>query len=251
MSPLHTHGIPGRGLSGTDLPFSAGCRSPGRMPPRRHAGMAAYHPYGKKIEYLNALLKVGFDTLDFGSFVSAKAIPQMADTAEVLAGLRPGRDSVPNCWRSSPISGARRRRRTHDAIGIWVFPFPYRRPFSYAIPIRPSKVRLATVEEIQELCVKKDKELVVYLSMGFGNPYGDPWSEEIVFRMGGRAQPARREDHFAGRYGGTGYPGTGFFRDGLPDPAAAGSVRSACICIPLTVTGRPRSMRRCRRDAAV
>jgi hydroxymethylglutaryl-CoA lyase len=150
-------------------------------------------PTEKKIEYLNSLLKVGFDTLDFGSFVSAKAIPQMADTAQVLEGLDRGLIAVPG----SPGGHATHRTRllaivanfrgaeeaaAFDEITYLGFPFSVSETFQLRNANKTVEGSLATVEEIQELCIKRQKELVVYISMGFGNPYGDPWSEEIVFQ---------------------------------------------------------------------
>ena len=137
-------------------------------------------PTEKKIEYLNALLKVGFDTLDFGSFVSPRAIPQMADTAEVLAGL----DIPDNGTRLLAIIANFRgasAAASHDAIRYLGFPFSVSETFQLRNTNKTIEGSFATVEEIQDLCIKMDKELVVYLSMGFGNPYGDPWSEEVVF----------------------------------------------------------------------
>jgi len=148
-------------------------------------------PTEKKIGYINSLLKVGFDTLDFGSFVSARAIPQMADTAEVLAGLDRGLIAAPG------DSGGRHRTRllaivanfrgaeeaaAFDEISYLGFPFSVSETFQLRNTNKTVEGSLATVEEIQDLCVKRQKELVVYISMGFGNPYGDPWSEEIVFQ---------------------------------------------------------------------
>jgi len=148
-------------------------------------------PTEKKIEYLNSLLRVGFDTLDFGSFVSARAIPQMADTAAVLEGLDDRRISCPG--KHDP---ADRRTRllaivanfrgaeeaaAFDQISYLGFPFSVSETFQLRNANKTIEGSLATVEEIQELCVKKDKQLVVYISMGFGNPYGDPWSDEVVF----------------------------------------------------------------------
>ena len=144
-------------------------------------------PTEKKVEYLNALLRVGFHTLDFGSFVSAKAIPQMADTAAVLDGLQlpsPSKTTGDPATRLLAIVANFRGAETaaeFDAIQYLGFPFSVSDTFQLRNANKTVSGSLATVEEIQELCVKRQKELVVYLSMGFGNPYGDPWSEEIVF----------------------------------------------------------------------
>jgi len=150
-------------------------------------------PTEKKIEYINSLLKVGFDTLDFGSFVSARAIPQMADSAQVLEGLDRHLIAVPG---SSSEHAAHRTRllaivanfrgaeeaAAFDEISYLGFPFSVSETFQLRNANKTVEGSLATVEEIQELCVKRQKQLVVYISMGFGNPYGDPWSEEIVFQ---------------------------------------------------------------------
>lgn len=153
-------------------------------------------PTEKKIEYLNALLRVGFDTLDFGSFVSPKAIPQMADTARVLEGL--DLTAHPNLTSNGTglpaqahptrllaivanFRGAQ-EAAVFDQITYLGFPFSVSETFQLRNANKTVEGSLATVEEIQELCIKTQKKLVVYISMGFGNPYGDPWSEEIVFQ---------------------------------------------------------------------
>jgi hydroxymethylglutaryl-CoA lyase len=133
-----------------------------------------------KIRYLNSLLKVGFDTIDFGSFVSPKAIPQMADTAEVITKLELQNSS------SKLLAIIANRRGAEDAvrfdqISYLGFPFSVSETFQQRNTNSSISESLIRVQEIQELCKKNNKELVVYISMGFGNPYGDPWSEEIVF----------------------------------------------------------------------
>ena len=137
-------------------------------------------PTASKIEYLNALLRVGFDILDFGSFVSPRAIPQMADTAEVLEGLRLGSSKTRLLAIVANFRGAQ-EAASHDQIGYLGFPFSVSETFQLRNTNKTIEGSFATVEEIQDLCVKRQKELVVYLSMGFGNPYGDPWNEEIVY----------------------------------------------------------------------
>ena len=134
----------------------------------------------KKIEYINALLKVGFDTIDFGSFVSPKAIPQMADTADVLRGLQ-----IEN-GKSKLLAIIANQRGAEDAavfdeITYLGFPFSVSETFQMRNTNSTIAQSLGRVEEIQNLCIKNKKELVVYMSMGFGNPYGDVYSEEIVF----------------------------------------------------------------------
>lgn len=133
----------------------------------------------KKIAYLNQLLKVGFDTLDFGSFVSPKAIPQMRDTAEVLAGL--DLESV----QTKLLAIIANTRGAEDAckykeISYLGFPFSISETFQRRNTNSSIADSLKTVEEIQNLCLKHSKELVIYISMGFGNPYGDEWNADIV-----------------------------------------------------------------------
>ncbi|HLI93521.1 MAG TPA: hydroxymethylglutaryl-CoA lyase [Puia sp.] len=137
-------------------------------------------PTEKKTEYLNALLRVGFDTLDFGSYVSARAIPQMADTAEVLKGLQRKGSPTKLLAIVANFRGAE-EAAAQDAIEYLGFPFSVSETFQLRNANKTIDGSFATVEEIQELCAARQKELVVYLSMAFGNPYGDPWNEEVVF----------------------------------------------------------------------
>jgi len=143
-------------------------------------GWKAFIPTEKKIEYINALLQVGFDTIDFGSFVSAKAIPQMADTKEVIKGLQLTAQS------SKLLAIIANERGAEDAVQFdeityLGFPFSVSETFQQRNTNSSISESLKRVEAIQELCFKNKMQLVVYLSMGFGNPYGDEWSEEIVF----------------------------------------------------------------------
>lgn len=133
----------------------------------------------KKIDYLNALLKVGFDTLDFGSFVSPKAIPQMADTKEVLKGLDMQHTKTKLLAIVANLRGAE-EAVMYDSITYLGFPFSISETFQQRNTNASIAASLQTVQAIQELCIKNNKQLVVYLSMGFGNPYGDPYSEEIL-----------------------------------------------------------------------
>lgn len=137
-------------------------------------------PTAKKIDYLNALLQVGFDVLDFGSFVSPKAIPQMADTAEVLAGLRLRGVKTKLLAIVANFRGAEEAAE-HEAIQYLGFPFSVSETFQLRNTNKTIEGSFATVEEMQDLCARTQKELIVYLSMGFGNPYGEPWNEEIVY----------------------------------------------------------------------
>ena len=143
-------------------------------------GWKKFIPTDKKIAYINSLLQVGFHTIDFGSFVSPKAIPQMADTAEVLKGLQ---------WQNSRshllaiIANQRGAETavTHEAIRYLGFPFSVSETFQRRNTNASVEESLDRVAAIQQLCIQNGKELVVYISMGFGNPYGDPYDEEIVF----------------------------------------------------------------------
>ncbi|MDX1953904.1 MAG: hydroxymethylglutaryl-CoA lyase [Chitinophagaceae bacterium] len=134
----------------------------------------------KKIAYLNQLLKVGFHTLDFGSFVSPKAIPQMADTAEVVARLDKTASTTQLLAIIANLRGAE-QAVAFDQIDILGFPFSVSETFQQRNTQASMETAIERVADIQDLCVKKGKELVVYISMGFGNPYGDPYDEDIVF----------------------------------------------------------------------
>ncbi len=143
-------------------------------------GWPHFIPTQKKIEYINALLQVGFDTIDFGSFVSPKAIPQMADTRRVLKGLEVEKG------KSKLLAIIANERGAQDAvvfdeISYLGFPFSVSETFQKRNTNSTITESLARVEEIQNLCIKNKKELVVYISMGFGNPYGDVYNEAIVF----------------------------------------------------------------------
>lgn len=143
-------------------------------------GWKHFIPTQKKIEYINALLKVGFHTLDFGSFVSPKAIPQMADTAEVVKGLRVDGTGTKLLAIIANERGAE-DAVVFDEITCLGFPFSISETFQKRNTNSTIQQSLGRVEEIQNLCIKNKKELVVYISMGFGNPYGDVYSEGIVF----------------------------------------------------------------------
>jgi len=137
-------------------------------------------PTEKKTAFLNALLAVGFDTLDFGSYVSARAIPQMADTAEVLRKLN-WRDSGTKLLAIVANFRGAEEAANQEAVCYLGFPFSVSETFQLRNANKSIEGSFGTVEEIQTLCAARQKELVVYLSMGFGNPYGDPWSEELVY----------------------------------------------------------------------
>ena len=134
----------------------------------------------KKIEYINSLLQVGFDTIDFGSFVSPKAIPQMADTNEVIRKIKNKKSKTKLLAIIANERGAQ-DAVVYDEITYLGFPFSVSETFQLRNTHSTIKESLGRVEEIQNLCIKNKKELVVYISMGFGNPYGDVYNEEIVF----------------------------------------------------------------------
>ena len=143
-------------------------------------GWPHFIPTQKKIEYINALLKVGFDTIDFGSFVSPKAIPQMADTGEVIRNLELGESKSKLLAIIANERGAT-DAVVYDEITYLGFPFSVSETFQKRNTNSTIAESLGRVEEIQNLCIKNKKELVVYISMGFGNPYGDLYNEAIVF----------------------------------------------------------------------
>lgn len=142
-------------------------------------GILDFIPTQRKIDYLNALLKVGFDTIDCGSFVSPKAIPQMQDTREVLESL----DLEQSNTKLSVIVA--NERGADDAVfypqvDYLGFPFSISEIFQKRNTNSTILESLDTVKYINELCLKHDKEMVVYISMGFGNPYNEAWNPEIV-----------------------------------------------------------------------
>ncbi len=140
-------------------------------------GLKEFIPTDVKIRYLNSLLTCGFDTLDFGSFVSPKAIPQLADTAEVLNGLQ-----MTDTKLLAIIANLRGAETAvlYNEITYLGFPFSISETFQHRNTNATQAAAFEMVKSIQELCVKHHKTLVVYLSMGFGNPYGDIWNVDIV-----------------------------------------------------------------------
>lgn len=142
-------------------------------------GMEGFIDTAIKAAYINQLLEVGFDTIDFGSFVSPKAIPQMRDTAEVLSLLDLHRS------KSKLLAIVANTRGAEDALAFEEidylgFPLSVSETFQQRNTNKSVAEALQTVEEIQSLCETKGKTLVTYLSMGFGNPYGDPYSPQLV-----------------------------------------------------------------------
>lgn len=141
-----------------------------------------HHPFiptEQKIKYLNTLLQVGFDTIDFGSFVSPKAMPQVSDTAEVLAGLDLAKT------KTKLLAIVANERGASDAcafpeIDYLGYPFSISETFQHRNTNAGIAESVGRVGAIQALCEKNGKQLVVYISMGFGNPYGDPWSPDLA-----------------------------------------------------------------------
>ena len=142
-------------------------------------GIKEFIPTEKKINYLNSLLKVGFQTLDFGSFVSPKAIPQMQDTAIVLKGLQLEKTNTQLLAIVANERGAADACQ-FDEIKFLGYPFSISETFQLRNTNATLSESLRRVEDIQNLCVKNGKTAVIYLSMAFGNPYGDPWNSEIA-----------------------------------------------------------------------
>lgn len=142
-------------------------------------GLHEFIPTEKKVAYLNQLLKVGFDTIDFGSFVSPKAIPQMRDTPEVLESLDLSATSSKLLAIVANVRGAEDACR-YGQIDYLGFPLSISETFQQRNTNKSISEALNTVSEIQTLCEKYNKQQVVYISMGFGNPYGDPYDAGIV-----------------------------------------------------------------------
>jgi hydroxymethylglutaryl-CoA lyase len=144
-------------------------------------GITTFIPTDVKVKYLNALLKVGFDTIDIGSFVSPKAIPQLADTAEVLARIDRNGSHSKLLVIVANERGAEQAVQ-QEGITYLGYPFSISETFQQRntnTSIEGSWARTAT---IAELARKAGKELVVYISMAFGNPYGDPWNAEVALQ---------------------------------------------------------------------
>lgn len=142
-------------------------------------GIKPFIPTERKIAYIQSLLRVGFDTIDFGSFVSPKAIPQMQDTAEVLAGLDLSQTTSKLLAIIANTQGAISAAE-HPEIQYLGFPFSISENFQMRNTHKTIAESLITLQEILDIASAKNKEVVAYLSMGFGNPYGDPWNVEIV-----------------------------------------------------------------------
>ena len=142
-------------------------------------GIKPFIPTARKVAYIQSLLRVGFDSIDFGSFVSPKAIPQMQDTAEVLAQLDLSQTQSKLLAIIANTQGAIAAAQ-HKEIQYLGFPFSISENFQMRNTHKTIAESLITLQEILEIADKNNKEVVAYLSMGFGNPYGDPWNVEIV-----------------------------------------------------------------------
>ena len=142
-------------------------------------GIKTFIPTQRKVAYIQSLLRVGFDSIDFGSFVSPKAIPQMQDTAEVLAQLDLSKTQSKLLAIIANTQGAIAASQ-HQPIQYLGFPFSISENFQMRNTHKTIAESLLSLQEILEIADKSNKEVVAYLSMGFGNPYGDPWNIEIV-----------------------------------------------------------------------
>lgn len=142
-------------------------------------GIKPFIPTARKTAYIQSLLRVGFDTIDFGSFVSPKAIPQMVDTAEVLAHLDLSQTKSKLLAIIANTQGAVTAAQ-HSEIQYLGFPFSISENFQMRNTHKTIEESLVTLQEILNIADQNQKEVVTYISMGFGNPYGDPWNVEIV-----------------------------------------------------------------------
>ena len=142
-------------------------------------GIAEFIPTELKAEYINMLLKVGFHTIDFGSFVSPKAIPQLRDTAEVLSKLNLN-DTDSKLLAIVANSRGAEQAASFDEIQYLGYPFSISETFQQRNTKRSIEDSLILVDQMQNLATQQNKELVVYLSMAFGNPYGEDWHPDIV-----------------------------------------------------------------------
>ena len=142
-------------------------------------GIKSFIPTARKVAYIQSLLRVGFDTIDFGSFVSAKAIPQMQDTAEVLSQLDLSKTNSKLLAIIANTQGAI-AASAHKEIQYLGFPFSISENFQMRNTHKTIEESLVTLNEILEIADKNNKQVVAYLSMGFGNPYGDPWNVDVV-----------------------------------------------------------------------
>ena len=142
-------------------------------------GIKQFIPTEQKVQYIQALLRVGFDTIDFGSFVSPKAIPQMVDTAKVLSQLDLSKTTSKLLTIVANVRGAQ-NACLHPEIDYLGYPFSISENFQMRNTHKTIVQSVDILKEILDLASKVNKEVVVYISMGFGNPYGDPWNVDIV-----------------------------------------------------------------------
>ncbi|WNH09739.1 hydroxymethylglutaryl-CoA lyase [Thalassobellus suaedae] len=142
-------------------------------------GIKQFIPTAQKVQYIQSLLRVGFDTIDFGSFVSPKAIPQMVDTAEVLSQLDLSKTKSKLLAIVANTRGAQ-AASIHSEINYLGYPFSISENFQMRNTHKTIAQSVVTLSEILEIANKSNKDVVVYISMGFGNPYGDPWNVDIV-----------------------------------------------------------------------
>jgi hydroxymethylglutaryl-CoA lyase len=145
-------------------------------------GLPEFIPTEQKILYINKLLQVGFDTIDFGSFVSEKAIPQLRDTQKVLDRLDLSSTGSKLLAIVANTRGAGDASK-FQAITYLGFPLSISETFQKRNTNKSIAEALNTVEEIQNICIRSGKTLVTYLSMGFGNPYGDPYNVDLVTKL--------------------------------------------------------------------
>ena len=144
-------------------------------------GYHSFIPTDQKINYLNKLLQVGFDTLDFGSFVSMQAMPQVRDTTELVSKLNLSNSTTKLLAIVANERGAA-DACVFDEISYLGYPFSVSETFQLRNTNATIEKSLGRVEKIQNLCQQNNKKLVLYISMGFGNPYGDVWNPEIVLQ---------------------------------------------------------------------
>ena len=142
-------------------------------------GIKAFIPTAEKVRYIQSLMNCGFDTIDFGSFVSPKAIPQMIDTAEVLSQLDLSKTKSKLLSIVANVRGATDAAQ-HEAIDYLGFPFSISENFQMRNTHKTIAESVETLKEIFAIAEASGKQVVTYISMGFGNPYGDPWNVEIV-----------------------------------------------------------------------
>ncbi|MDW5290023.1 hydroxymethylglutaryl-CoA lyase [Formosa sp. PL04] len=142
-------------------------------------GIKAFIPTERKVQYIQSLLRVGYDTIDFGSFVSPKAIPQMVDTAEVLSKLDLSKTTSKLLAIIANTRGAQ-DASVHKEIDYLGYPFSISENFQMRNTHKTITESVVTLQEILNIADQHNKEVVVYISMGFGNPYGDPWNVDVV-----------------------------------------------------------------------